>query len=68
MAGLNGAVFDFELPNARIRVNYAAERPFHVDGTAREDFVPRVRGTSADRPDPDLAAGRRVIEALGSRR
>jgi C-terminal processing protease CtpA/Prc len=68
MAGLNGAVFDFELPNTRIRVNYAAERLFHVDGTARENFVPRFRGNGGDRPDPDLAIALRILQARGARR
>jgi hypothetical protein len=42
MAGLNGAVFDLQLPNTGIRLNYAAEKLFHVNGTPREDFVPPV--------------------------
>ena len=54
MAGLNGAVFDLELPNSRIRLAYAGEKLSHVDGTPREDFVPRVL---VDLNDPEL--GRR---------
>jgi C-terminal processing protease CtpA/Prc len=42
MAGLNGAVFDLQLPNTKIKLNYAAEKLFHVNGTPREDFVPPV--------------------------
>jgi len=42
MAGLNGAVFDLELPNTRIRLAYAGEKLSHLDGTPREDFVPRA--------------------------
>jgi C-terminal processing protease CtpA/Prc len=42
MAGLNGAVFDLELPNTKIKLNYAAEKLFHINGTPREDFVPPV--------------------------
>ena len=42
MAGLNGAVFDLELPNTRIRLNYAAERLAHLDGTPREYYVPSL--------------------------
>jgi len=42
MAGLNGAVFDLELPNTRIRLNYAAERLAHLDGTPRERYVPSL--------------------------
>jgi C-terminal processing protease CtpA/Prc len=42
MAGLNGAVFDLKLQETGISMNYAAEKLFHVDGTPREDFIPRV--------------------------
>jgi carboxyl-terminal processing protease len=42
MAGLNGAVFDLQLPNTGVKLNYAAEKLFHVNGTPREDFMPPV--------------------------
>ena len=42
MAGLVGAVFTSQLKHSGIRFNYAAEKLFHIDGTPREAFVPRV--------------------------
>jgi C-terminal processing protease CtpA/Prc len=61
MAGLNGAVFDLDLPNSGIGVSYAAEKLAHLDGTPREDFVPRVL---VDLADPDAPAlGDPVLEA-----
>ena len=42
MAGLNGAVFDLQLPNSKIKLNYAAEKLFHLNGTPREAFAPPV--------------------------
>jgi carboxyl-terminal processing protease len=42
MAGLNGGIFSLELPNTKIRVNYAGERLNHINGTPRENFVPPV--------------------------
>jgi carboxyl-terminal processing protease len=42
MAGLNGGIFDLQLPRTKIGVAYAGERLNHIDGTPREDFVPPV--------------------------
>lgn len=42
MAGLVGAVYDVRLPNTGFVVRIPAERLFHVDGTPREAFLPRV--------------------------
>jgi carboxyl-terminal processing protease len=42
MAGLNGGVFNLELPSTKIGVAYPGERLNHVNGTPREDFVPSV--------------------------
>lgn len=69
MAGLNGAVFDLELPNTRIRLAYAGEKLSHVDGTPREDFVPRVLVDLTDREvarlsDPTLEVGLRTARRL----
>lgn len=70
MAGLNGAVFDLQLPNTGIRLNYAAEKLFHVNGTPREDFAPpvgvRLAGDGAG--DPFLEAGVRTLKRLLARR
>jgi len=71
MAGLNGAVFDLELPNTGIRLSYAAEKLGHLDGTPREDFVPPVLVNLADREaaalgDPILEAGLRTARRLAA--
>ena len=70
MAGLNGAVFDLQLPNTGIKLNYAAEKLFHVNGTPREDFVPpvAVRLTGRTTGDAILAAGVRTLRGLLRRR
>jgi carboxyl-terminal processing protease len=66
MAGLNGAVFDLQLPNTGIKLNYAAEKLFHVNGIQREDFVPpvavKLSGKSTD--DVFLAEGVRTLRGL----
>jgi C-terminal processing protease CtpA/Prc len=54
MAGLNGAVFDLQLPNTKINLNYAAEKLFHVNGTPREDFVPPVAVNPLDKGTDDV--------------
>lgn len=66
MARLNGAVFDLQLPNTGIRLNYAAEKLFHVNGTPREDFVPPVLVNLIGivRGDPILEAGVRTLKRL----
>jgi C-terminal processing protease CtpA/Prc len=69
MAGLNGAVFDLQLPNTGIKLNYAAEKLFHLNGTPRELFVPRVSVKLSNRPTEDLilAAGIRTLQKLPAR-
>lgn len=42
MAGLNGGVFNLELPETKIGVNYPGERLNHINGTPRENFAPPV--------------------------
>jgi C-terminal processing protease CtpA/Prc len=69
MAGLNGGVFNLELPNTGITVNYPGERLNHIDGTPRENFVPPVHVNLADRrlsrfPDPVFEIGRRTLLKL----
>ena len=70
MAGLNGAVFDLQLPNTGIRLNYAAEKLFHLDGTPREDFVPPVAVKLSGKRTDDviLAEGVRTLRRLLKRR
>jgi len=69
MAGLNGAVFDLQLPNTGIRLNYAAEKLFHLNGTPREDFVPPVlvNVPAASKGDVILEAGVRTLRGLRAR-
>jgi hypothetical protein len=71
MAGLNGAVFDLELPHTGIRVSYPAEKLTHLDGTPREEFVPPVLvnlldGEVAALGDPILETGVRTARRLAA--
>jgi len=74
MAGLNGGVFNLELPKTKIGVSYPGERLNHINGTPREDFTPPVlvdlMGSRLSRsPDPIFAAGyRTLMRSLGARR
>jgi C-terminal processing protease CtpA/Prc len=42
MAGLLGATYHLELSHTHIGLNIPAERLYHIDGTPREAFVPRI--------------------------
>ena len=42
MAGLNGAIYSFAMPNSGIGFSFPAEKLFHVNGTPRENFKPVV--------------------------
>ena len=62
MAGLNGGIFNHELPKTKIGVSYPGERLNQINGTPRENFVPPVLVDFMDRRwrrfnDPILAAG-----------
>lgn len=65
MAGLNGAVFDLQLPNTKIKLNYAAEKLFHMDGTPREDFVPPVLVKLSDKKTGDVILEEGVRTLMG---
>lgn len=41
MAGLIGAVYSFRTKNTNIGYQIAAERMYHVNGSPREDFIPK---------------------------
>jgi len=43
MAGLNGAIYSYQLPNTKIGFNIPVEKLFHVNGTPRELFKPAVQ-------------------------
>ncbi len=69
MAGLNGGIFSLELPNTKIRINYADERLNHVNGTPRENFVPPMFVNLRDRrlsslSDPIFVVGYKVLKRL----
>lgn len=66
MAGLNGAVFDLQLPNTGVRLNYAAEKLFHLNGTPREDFRPPVLVSLSgeSKGDAILSEGVRTLRGL----
>jgi carboxyl-terminal processing protease len=70
MAGLNGGIFQLELPNTRIRINYTGERLNHINGTPREDFVPPVSVNLTDKrwdrvQDPIFEAGyKRLMQSI----
>lgn len=70
MAGLNGAVFDLQLPNTKIKLNYAAEKLFHMNGTPREDFVPPVEVKLSGKRTNDviLEEGIKTLRRLLKRR
>jgi C-terminal processing protease CtpA/Prc len=40
MAGLIGAISQFEMTQTKIRFQIPTERLYHINGTPREDFVP----------------------------
>ena len=64
MAGLVGATEHIVLPRTGIGLNLPTERLYHVDGTPREAFQPRilvdVTSSNAD-PDPFISTARRVL-------
>ncbi|HET9826551.1 MAG TPA: S41 family peptidase, partial [Chitinophagaceae bacterium] len=42
MAGLNGAVYSFTMPNTGIGFSFPAEKLYHVNGIPREKFRPAI--------------------------
>ena len=71
MAGLLGATYSATLPHSGFGVNLPAERLYHVNGTAREDFTPDVvvdvRNASGA-ADPILEMGIGEVEKMLKRR
>ena len=51
MAGLNGAIYSFTMPNTTVGFSFPAEKLFHVDGTPRENFKPVVEVDLSKRKD-----------------
>lgn len=69
MAGLNGGIFNLELPYTKIGVTYAGERLNHINGTPREILVPPVLVNLMDRRlnrfnDPIFELGRKELNRL----
>jgi carboxyl-terminal processing protease len=58
MAGLKGAIENFELPNTKVIVKFPVEKLSHLNGTPREDWAPPVMVdvTKSNQPDPILNA------------
>jgi C-terminal processing protease CtpA/Prc len=54
MAGLNGAVYSYRMPNTGIGFSFPVEKLFHVNGTPREAFKPTVIVTETGRKDAIL--------------
>ncbi|NMH28082.1 S41 family peptidase [Flavobacterium silvaticum] len=48
MAGLLGAISNFQLSESKIGYQIPTERLYHVNGTPREDFTPKVRTENGD--------------------
>jgi C-terminal processing protease CtpA/Prc len=42
MAGLNGAIYSYKMPNTGIGFSIPVEKLFHVNGMPRENFVPDI--------------------------
>jgi carboxyl-terminal processing protease len=40
MAGLNGGMYHYLMPNSRISLSLPVEQLYHINGTPREDFLP----------------------------
>jgi carboxyl-terminal processing protease len=69
MAGLNGGVFNLELPETKIGIAYPGERLNHINGTPRETFNPSVLVDLMDARvrrsfDPIFSAGYRTVTRL----
>jgi len=63
MARLQGALYDVVLPRTRLTVRVPAERLYHVDGTPREAWAPRIQPGPPHHPgdDPALAAALEIL-------
>lgn len=74
MAGLNGGVFNLELPETKIGVTYPGEKLNHINGTPRENFTPPVLVDLMDArlnrfSDPIFTVGyRTLLRSINARR
>ena len=69
MAHLLGALGETTLAYSKIVVRVPTEKLFHVDGRAREAFVPRASASTGTAPDtdPELDAAVAAAMKAGSR-
>lgn len=67
MAQLWGATYRIDLPNTKIGVSVPAERLYHVNGTPREAFQPRVAVSAGSRADDDVVLKAGIRAVSGSR-
>ncbi len=67
MAGLLGAIYDYDLPQTGWTVKLPTETLYHVDGTPREAYRAEIVLDSADRfgSDGEDLALERAFEILG---
>jgi len=42
MAGLSGAIYSYRLPNTNIGFSFPVEKLYHINGTPRELFTPKI--------------------------
>jgi carboxyl-terminal processing protease len=71
MAGLNGAVYSFTMPNTGIGFSFPAEKLFHINGLPRENFHPdKEIDLSKNNTGKDviLEEGLKYISALPSQK
>lgn len=61
MAGLNGAVYSYRMPNTGIGFSFPVEKLFHVNGTPREVFKPTIIVAETGGKDAILEAALRFI-------
>jgi len=48
MAGLIGAISNFQLPETKIGFQFPTERLYHINGTPREDFIPEIQTKNSE--------------------
>ncbi|MDR2236446.1 MAG: peptidase [Chryseobacterium sp.] len=48
MAGLLGAISNFQLTNTKIGFQFPTERLYHINGTPRENFIPPIATRNSD--------------------
>ncbi|WP_066405817.1 S41 family peptidase [Flavisolibacter tropicus] len=67
LAGLNGAIYSYSMPNTKIGFSFPVEKLYHVDGTPRELYKPTIELDLAAVPalynqDPALEEAKATID------